>query len=253
MENSRSLYSTVAFLQRTPTRRLLTNRFGLSLTRTDSYWDMRIGEWQRFLHAVRVLSDLLSLSPGRTAQHSTSSRTGDAALCGQFLLQLRRILSDHPQAQILCASRWVRPASDWLRHRCGLCSVLVTRHRRRTRVCGGRLWHCDARHHQGGHWRYRRASRRVGRRHGNDSPSDRFCSWNRHRWWFFLHFSRRANGPSGIRSRFQQFGGDECGPAHSGMRPVSMPSRRETNYSCALTVLKTQPRHFNRKENNEQP
>jgi hypothetical protein len=32
-----------------------------------------------------------------------------------------------------------------------------------------------------------------------------------------------------------------------------MPSRRETDYSCALTVLKTQPRHFNGKETMSSP
>ena len=34
---------------------------------------------------------------------------------------------------------------------------------------------------------------------------------------------------------------------------LSMPSRRETNYSCALTVLKTQTRHFNGKETMSSP
>jgi hypothetical protein len=150
-------------------------------------------------------------------------------------------------------SPWVRPASDWLRHRCGLCSVPVTRHRRRTRVCGDWLWHCHARHYQGGHRRYRRASRGIAAGMVNDSSSDKFCPWNRHRWRVLLHLSRRANRPSGICSRFQQFNGDECGNARSGMRCVSMPSRRETNYSCALTVLKTQPRHFNGKETMSSP
>jgi hypothetical protein len=87
----------------------------------------------------------------------------------------------------------------------------------------------------------------------NDSSSDKFCPWNRHRWRVLLYLSRRANRPSGICSRFRQFNGDECGPARSGMRSVSIPSRRETNYSCALTVLKTQPRHFNGKETMSSP
>ena len=57
--------------------------------------------------------------------------------------------------------------------------------------------------------------------------------------FFYISLGReRAFRPT---PRVQPFNGDECGPARSGRRSVSMASRRETNYSCALTDPSTQP------------